>query len=103
MRNCDKYKTATQLYKAFSKYCRTHTCDNCKYDENRGREGCNLQFACDEAETLLDPCPFCGGEAAFRNDNNELPLQAICKKCGATSDYGTREFVMQAWNRRTEQ
>ena len=49
------------------------------------------------ADTKLKPCPFCGGEAHFVNNDNWI----ACGDCGAeTSYFDTKEEATEAWNRR---
>ncbi len=63
----------------------------------------------------LKPCPFCGGEAYFRNPQKEkggamCSVSVECKECGAMpyailvyeflSDTEKKEAAAKAWNRR---
>ena len=50
----------------------------------------------------LKPCPFCGSEAIREYYGYPLDYWVIiCRNCGGKlSVYGSREQVIQAWNRR---
>lgn len=50
----------------------------------------------------LKPCPFCGGEAEITKAS-EYQSYALCRACGASSDYDiheNKEDIVRAWNRR---
>ncbi len=57
----------------------------------------------------LKPCPFCGGEAETRTDEND-EWYVSCTKCFALvgycvdtwGEYATEEDAAAAWNRRAE-
>ena len=48
----------------------------------------------------LLPCPFCGGEAKY--DNNEGYHYIICDECGARNFGFTREQAFDEWNTRID-
>lgn len=53
----------------------------------------------------LKKCPFCNGDAALVNDDEEkkFPIFAICWSCGCkTGNYelGYEKYVVKVWNRR---
>lgn len=51
----------------------------------------------------LKPCPFCGGEAEFFEDEFFCRYSVVCTGCGAGTDtYGVERDAMDAWNRRIE-
>ena len=55
----------------------------------------------------LNPCPFCGGEAAVRIRSNESRTfgryMTMCIKCFCmTGEHKTIEGAANAWNRRAE-
>lgn len=51
----------------------------------------------------LKPCPFCGGEAEFFEDEFFCRYSVVCTECGAGTDtYGVERDAMDAWNRRIE-
>ena len=51
----------------------------------------------------LKPCPFCGGEAEFFEDEFFCRYSVVCTECGAGTDtYGVERDAMDAWNRRVQ-
>lgn len=51
----------------------------------------------------LKPCPFCGGEADFFEDEFFCRYSVVCTECGAETDtYGDERDAMDAWNKRVE-
>ena len=51
--------------------------------------------------TELLPCPFCGGEARIVTAVGESWV--LCNKCKATTEAHTsRQFAIDAWNRRAD-
>ena len=50
--------------------------------------------------TELKPCPFCGGEAEFRDGSSTTPY-IRCKECGGRtmSSYDSAKLIA-VWNRR---
>lgn len=58
------------------------------------------------SEMELKPCPFCGGKANFwesKANNGYLYGYAVrCSVCRSRSKtYGSEEYAMAAWNRRS--
>ena len=57
-------------------------------------------------EMKLKPCPFCGSEARFAQEQGYGPnAWMVCCKicCGSTAvDYGSQEEAQEAWNLRPE-
>lgn len=65
-------------------------------------------------EIELKPCPFCGGEAKYRNrvNRNWTPAKSVCcvycTKCNASTDlydddlgdFSYMKKATEAWNRR---
>lgn len=58
-------------------------------------------------DSLLRPCPFCGGEAKFQTIGDELRILGVvkCAECGARMEFrGDKDAVsceaVSAWNRR---
>lgn len=50
----------------------------------------------------LKPCPFCGGEAFFR-ERVEYGVKVVCKNCWNESKFCHDEIdAIIAWNRRVE-
>lgn len=50
--------------------------------------------------TEFKPCPFCGGEAEYRDGSSTTPY-IRCKECGCrTGSSRDREKLAQAWNTR---
>lgn len=48
----------------------------------------------------LKPCPFCGGEAEYRDGSSTTPY-IRCNKCGGrTLSSYNREKLAEAWNKR---
>src|SRR5689334_23300060 len=54
----------------------------------------------DISEERLLPCPFCDGEPLLHDDAPPTMKYVSCTSCKATSDDGSRERVIAAWNRR---
>lgn len=62
------------------------------------------------SETMLKPCPFCGGKAKMKLrqfDLFQVGVQVICQTCGCRTDliapsteYAARDKAIEAWNRR---
>ena len=54
--------------------------------------------------TILNPCPFCGGEAIL--ESNKLRYgtiySAYCQKCGAEITGFSEHEAVAAWNRRSD-
>lgn len=51
----------------------------------------------------LKPCPFCGGEAEFFEDEFFCRYSVVCTECSAgTNTYGVERDAIDAWNRRIE-
>lgn len=55
-------------------------------------------------EAQLKPCPFCGGKAKLKTHQfmgtGTAGYYLKCTKCNArTTIYGTRESLMNCWNR----
>lgn len=52
----------------------------------------------------LEPCPFCGGEAAFGANSCQGFEYVRCVSCKARtwSCYNTKEQAAEAWNTRAE-
>ena len=56
-----------------------------------------IRFVSDE----LKPCPFCGGEAEFLEDEFFCHYSVACTECGAGTDaYGVERDAIEAWNGR---
>lgn len=55
-------------------------------------------------EEKLKPCPFCGGEAGIYKrvlDWATWDYKIACSKCRCETDiYGTKQEVIEAWNKR---
>lgn len=52
-------------------------------------------------EQKLKPCPFCGGKAKVWEDLFiRFSWTTYCVKCGASVREGTKEKVIEAWNKR---
>lgn len=50
-------------------------------------------------EDKLKPCPFCGGQATFVGDFDDVWVK--CENCGVTTDFFLREKqAVVAWNNR---
>lgn len=51
----------------------------------------------------LLPCPFCGGEAQFVEEDDEIAIWCLgeCHVCGGYHEPEQRERAIAAWNRRT--
>ena len=50
----------------------------------------------------LLPCPYCGGEAEFRDGSSTAPY-IRCKSCGCRTGSGRScEKLVERWNRRAE-
>lgn len=54
-------------------------------------------------QSKLEPCPFCGGEATFRDYTGMSESAFVgCSKCYVETDgYHTLEAATAAWNRRS--
>ena len=54
--------------------------------------------------TILNPCPFCGGEAIL--ESNKLRYgtiySAYCQKCGAEITGSSEHEAVATWNRRVQ-
>lgn len=48
----------------------------------------------------LKSCPFCGGQAAIVSGGPGCHF-IKCGECGASSDDGSKEHAVAAWNRRS--
>lgn len=59
-------------------------------------------------ETELLACPFCGGKAIFKSDNNRTAHWVMCGKCGCQTQKHCDSFerccgwVAKEWNTRTQ-
>lgn len=59
----------------------------------------NGNTVCGRSYSLL-PCPYCGGEAEFRDGSSTTPY-IRCKKCGCrTGSSRDEERLVRIWNRR---
>jgi len=52
---------------------------------------------------LLKPCPFCGGEPQFVEDNISEAGLVDCKQCGVTTNVYETDTAIRHWNTRVEQ
>lgn len=52
-----------------------------------------------DMRAALEPCPFCGGEAMLMHGGPGNSF-AGCTVCKATSDDGSEDHAITAWNRR---
>lgn len=50
----------------------------------------------------LKPCPFCGGEAKWKDTGNScFPYQIVCESCFCGTDINHRKDILLArWNTR---
>ena len=52
----------------------------------------------------LKPCPFCGGEAVFEEENNTSSVKIVCKSCGASTLWTAKpvqNYIIDKWNSRS--
>ena len=58
------------------------------------------------ADTILKPCPFCGGEAEVltaESMNGGYLFGIMCNDCRSRGDvYDTEAEAIEAWNRRSD-
>ena len=50
LRNCDKYRTADEAYRAFIEFCCKYKCKNCRFSDKVKPAGCAIAWLYDEAE-----------------------------------------------------
>lgn len=54
--------------------------------------------------TKLKPCPFCGGEAEYLNNNKfNMLCVVMCKRCGAIIAKVKKHTAIEAWNKRSDE
>lgn len=93
MTNGEKFKTAEERRSAYGKYCAE--CRKHKTLIEDKFEWLELEY-----KVVLEPCPFCDGEAELREGEFSF---VKCSNCDAESFHGeTSDEVVAAWNRRAK-
>ena len=102
MTNAEKFKTAEEMAREFSRFCYARKCDECQL--NKSNEpypvDCCMAFWLElEAEYKPLPCPFCGEECTATVMKDEWRVSCVVSGCYRSSFFGTEAEAIAAHNR----
>lgn len=102
MTNAQRFKTAEERARAFSKFCSNGLCvECCIWRKFKKISNCKFIWLDLEYEEKPKPCPFCGHtEVDIVLSGCHGGFDACCKDCGATVIAESKTMVIEKWNRR---
>lgn len=106
MTNGEKFKTADERQKAFSKFCSNGLCAECHiWRKFKKITNCKFIWLELEYKEELKPCPFCGGEATTYKAEGWHYVSCVNDDCIASvsmQSFSSEEEAIDAWNRRAK-